>query len=179
MTNHTELKRLAEAATAGPWYVQYGDDASHRCMTAISTRNKRLNNQGCFTESELESLVAITLHQSYPWVDPDCVNDDNNSNYIAAVSPDVVLSMIAEIERHRCGTEVLQRLHDEDMAERNKLCTQNQALLEALKTLYVKLTPQVNGADEHCYLIGMRKQVSHAEMIKVVAAIKLAEGEDV
>lgn len=27
--------------------------------------------------------------------------------------------------------------------------------------------------------IGMRKQVSNAEMIKVVAAIKLAEGKDV
>lgn len=178
MTNYTELKRLAEAATAGPWYVQYGDDASHRCMTAISTRNKRLNNQGCFTESELESLVAITLHQSYPWVDPDCVNDDNNSNYIAAVSPDVVLSMIAEIERHRCGTEVLQRLHDEDMAERNKLCTQNQALLEAVKGF-------------HTWAYGQRKQQSkggHAsfdymelleQMDIAEAAIKLAEGEDV
>ena len=132
MTDHQELKRLAEAATPGPWYVQYGDDASHRCMTAVSTHNKRLNNQGCFTEAEFESLIAITLHQSYPWVDPDCVNDDANSAYIAAASPDVVLSMIAEIDRLRCNAEVLQRLHDEDGIEHNKLRTQNQALREAL-----------------------------------------------
>ncbi len=93
------LRALAEAATPGPWYVQYGDDASHMCMTAISTRNKRLNNQGCFTESEFESLIAITLHQSYPWVDPDCKNDDANSNYIAACSPDVVLGLLNALER--------------------------------------------------------------------------------
>jgi len=93
------LRALAEAATPGPWYVQYGDDASHMCMTAISTRNKRLNNQGCFTESEFESLIAITLHQSYPWVDPDCKNDDANSNYIAACSPDVVLALLDALER--------------------------------------------------------------------------------
>ncbi len=93
------MRELAEAATPGPWYVQYGDDASHMCMTAISTRNKRLNNQGCFTESEFESLIAITLHQSYPWVDPDCKNDDANSNYIAACSPDVVLGLLDALER--------------------------------------------------------------------------------
>ena len=94
--NYEELKKLAAAATPGPWHVQYGDDASHMCMTAISTRNKRLNNQGCFTETEFESFIAITLHQSYPWVDPDCKNDGPNADYIAAASPDAILKLIEE-----------------------------------------------------------------------------------
>lgn len=88
----------------------------------------------------------------------------HEADFQIAITPDVVLSMIAEIERHRCGTEVLQRLHDEDMAERNKLRTQNQALREALK--------------------GLQKQYAeHPDAFwdwsQARAAIKLAEGEDV
>ena len=56
----------------------------------------------------------------------------NRVDFEMAASPDVVLSMIAEIDRLRCNAEVLQRLHDEDGIEHNKLRTQNQALREAL-----------------------------------------------
>lgn len=175
MTDHQELKRLAEAATPGPWYVQYGDDASHRCMTAVSTHNKRLNNQGCFTEAEFESLIAITLHQSYPWVDPDCVNDDANSAYIAAASPDVVLSMIAEIDVQAGSIEAVQAANQRLAAERDKLRTQNQALIEAIKGFhtwaYGQRKQQSKGGHASFDYMELREQMDIAE-----AALAQAEG---
>ena len=127
------------------------------------------NCNQAWTNTAEDEAAAVVGHisedgEKYPVVVVDCdqyyAGGDSIklAKFYAAANGNVVLSMIAEIDALR---------------------TQNQALLEALKTLYVKLTPQVNGADEHCYLIGMRKQVSHAEMIKVVEAIKLAEGKDV
>ena len=69
------------------------------CMTAIGTENKRSRNDGQFSQEEGEKLVAITLHQMYPWIDPDCTNDDANSAYIAAASPDVVIGLLDRIDR--------------------------------------------------------------------------------
>ena len=94
-----ELERLARAATPGPWFVQYGDDANFMCMTAISTENRRSRNEGQFSQNEIEKLVAITLHQTYPFIDPECTNDDANSAYIAYANPAVILSLIAELTR--------------------------------------------------------------------------------
>ena len=94
-----ELERLARAATPGPWFVQYGDDANFMCMTAISTENRRSRNEGQFSQNEIEKLVAITLHQTYPFIDPECTNDDANSAYIAYTNPAVILSLIAELTR--------------------------------------------------------------------------------
>ena len=50
----------------------------------------------------------------------------------AKTDAEMLRSQAAEIDRLRCNAEVLQRLHDEDGIEHNKLRTQNQALREAL-----------------------------------------------
>lgn len=101
-TNITELashmRGLAEAATPGPWYVQYGDDDNHMCMTAIGTENKRERNDGQFSQEEADKFVAITLHQLYPWVNADCTNDDANSAYIAAANPAKVITILDALE---------------------------------------------------------------------------------
>jgi hypothetical protein len=105
-----QLKALAMAATPGPWYVQYGDDERYQCMTAISATNSRSHNMGMFGE---EALIAVTFHQSYPPVNlagDDC--GDNDSAYIAAASPDVVLALIARIESLAADAERYRWLRD-------------------------------------------------------------------
>ena len=94
----SHMRALAEAATPGPWYVQYGDDDNHMCMTAIGTENKRARNDGQFSQEEADKFVAITLHQLYPWVSPDCTNDDANSAYIAAANPATVIALLDALE---------------------------------------------------------------------------------
>ena len=89
--------------------------------------------------------------------------------------PHVVLSMIAEIDRHRCNAEVLQRLHDEDMTERDKLRTQNQALVEAIKGFhtwaYGQRKQQSKGGHASFDYMELREQMDIAE-----AALAQAEG---
>lgn len=90
--NYTELKRLAESATPGPWEFKqkWADHVS----------------------SGTGDICILTDHLDTGFVRP-LVERRSNAAYIAAASPSVVLSMIAEIDRLR---------------------TQNQALREALKT---------------------------------------------
>jgi hypothetical protein len=76
---------------------------------------------------------------------------------------------VLQAEAEKALVEKQIELENLRQAEANKM------LLEALKLLYVKLTPQLNGADEHCYVIGMRKQVTERDMNQVVAAIAQAE----
>jgi hypothetical protein len=76
MTQYTELKRLAEAATAGPW-------------------SKALYADDCY---EIESANSEQVAEAYGL---------NDAAYIAAASPDVVLSMIAEIDTLRTQNQML------------------------------------------------------------------------
>ena len=94
--DYSELKRLAEAATAGPWSnTLFADD--------------------CY---EIESTNSEQVAEAY---------GENDAAYISAASPDVVLSMIAEIDRLR---------------------TQNQALVEALELAMDNLRPH----GDNCFL---------------------------
>jgi len=100
MTDTPEIARIRAALAAGPtpgaWFVQYGDDGNHMCMTAICTANKRSRNDGQFSEDEL--LVAVTMHQSYPFVDPDCNRDEATSEHIAACNPPAMSAVLAHID---------------------------------------------------------------------------------
>lgn len=101
MTDLAQLRNLAEAATQGPWHVQYGDDERHMCMTAISTSNERKRNEGQFSQEECERFVAVTLHQCYPFVNADCERDDDNSAFIAAANPAAIIELLDLIEAQR------------------------------------------------------------------------------
>ena len=75
MTDYSELKRLAEAATHGPW----GYDGSYVCPT---------RTDGGTTYVELWSSIA------------DC-HQPENTKFIAAANPAAVLALIAESEDAR------------------------------------------------------------------------------
>ena len=99
---------LAAGPTPGPWFVQYGDDASHMCCTAVGAANTRTSNDGQWSAEECDSLVALTLHQCYPFVEADCERDAANSAYIAACNPAAMQKIIAHIDSQAAEIERLR-----------------------------------------------------------------------
>lgn len=98
MIDLQELKRQAMAATPGPWYVQYGDDEHHMCMTAVSATNSRIRNEGRFSDDD--KLIAITFHQSLPGVAYESEDlGEVDSAYVAAANPATILDLIERLER--------------------------------------------------------------------------------
>jgi hypothetical protein len=94
-----ELRNALEAApTPGPWFVQVGDDGRHMCCTAISAANTRVRNDGQWSAADCDALVALTLHQCYPFVSADCERDEANSAYIAAASPDRIRRILDRLD---------------------------------------------------------------------------------
>ena len=92
----------------------------------------------------------------------ETIDDSGDAAYIAAASPDVVLSMIDALDVQAGSIEAVQAANQRLAAERDKLRTQNQALLLSLKA-FVNHGTCFDGTD----------------MAQARAAIKLAEGEDV
>lgn len=81
MTDHAELRRLAEAATPGPWEYQ----APLKILAADRT-----------------SIVLIALsHASYR-------EDEANSRLIAAANPKAILALLDEIDGLKAENEVLR-----------------------------------------------------------------------
>lgn len=84
-----ELKRLAEAATPGPWMYLLGDRFVYDRM-----------NDGC----RGNSIVGV----DHAWA-----GNRNDLNYVAAANPAAVLELIAEIERvSKQRDELLEALKD-------------------------------------------------------------------
>ncbi|EPZ4796871.1 ead/Ea22-like family protein [Pseudomonas aeruginosa] len=80
MTDHAELRRLAKAATPGPWEYQ----APLKILAADRT-----------------SIVLIALsHANYR-------EDEANSRLIAAANPKTILALLDEIDRLKAENEAL------------------------------------------------------------------------
>ena len=80
MSKHEELKRLALAATPGPWEAE--DDKVLRPLP---------NGDGDYF--------------AQCWDDVDVAHDRANAAYLAAVSPSVVLALLDELAILRAGLE--------------------------------------------------------------------------
>ncbi|WP_225002151.1 ead/Ea22-like family protein [Pseudomonas aeruginosa] len=81
MTDHAELRRLAKAATPGPWEYQ----ATLKILAA-----------------DMTSIVLIALsHANYR-------EDEANSRLIAAANPKTILALLDEIDRLKAENEVLR-----------------------------------------------------------------------
>ena len=89
MSDHSELKRLAEAATPGPWAY----DGSYVCPARTE-----------------DGTTYVELWRSIA----DC-HQPENTKFIAAANPAVVLALIAEVEG-------LRAQHGRDSAELRSLC---------------------------------------------------------
>lgn len=130
-----ELQRLCDAATPGPWHVQYGDDREHMCMTAIATTANRERNEGHFRDAD--HLVAITFHQCYPFVNVDAADlGDADSAFIAAARTAIpeLLARVSELEA-------------ENERMRDKIET-DAAIIEGLHRLAEIYTPAPNAPED-------------------------------
>lgn len=124
MTDYSELKRLAEAATPGPWYQHGGimQVLNHDCETVCET----------FED------------------DGDCPD----AQFIAAANPTAVLALIAENERlvgacERAEQIIIVECKEASFAkaranlletERDQLKAENEALVSALNDI-LRVTP--------------------------------------
>ncbi len=87
-----ELKRLAEAATPGPWKYDY-DDQDHDRL------------EGILWGTNLYAIATIPYNGQ--------VRDEKvtaTGNYIAAANPAAVLELIRQLEHHKSDSEVNIRL---------------------------------------------------------------------
>ncbi|MBA5189783.1 ead/Ea22-like family protein [Pseudomonas aeruginosa] len=80
MTDHAELRRLAKAATPGPWRVQTG------CSW------RRIG-----TDSGDGDVLRPCTHPHDGW--PDIVAPAENLKYIASANPKTILALLDEIDR--------------------------------------------------------------------------------
>ncbi|MGD8148112.1 ead/Ea22-like family protein [Pseudomonas aeruginosa] len=122
MTDHAELRRLAKAATPGPWEYQ----APLKILAADRT-----------------SIVLIALsHASYR-------EDDANSRLIAAANPKTILALLDEIDRlsdelsacteHPGGCGYWREAAKRRAEERDRLRAQNDALRGALHAVQAEV----------------------------------------
>ncbi len=89
MTDHAELRRLAKAATPGPWRVQTG------CSW------RRIG-----TDSGDGDVLRPCTHPYDGW--PDIVAPAENLKYIASANPKTILALLDEIDRLKAENEELR-----------------------------------------------------------------------
>ncbi|WP_341986876.1 ead/Ea22-like family protein [Pseudomonas aeruginosa] len=89
MTDHAELRRLAKAATPGPWRVQTG------CSW------RRIG-----TDSGDGDVLRPCTHPHDGW--PDIVAPAENLKYIASANPNTILALLDEIDRLKAENEALR-----------------------------------------------------------------------
>ncbi|EME0456337.1 TPA: ead/Ea22-like family protein [Pseudomonas aeruginosa] len=94
MTDHAELRRLAKAATPGPWRVQTG------CSW------RRIG-----TDSGDGDVLRPCTHPHDGW--PDIVAPAENLKYIASANPKTVLALLDEIDRLKAENDALRKFSAE------------------------------------------------------------------
>lgn len=125
MTDHAELRRLAKAATPGPWEYQ----APLKILAADRT-----------------SIVLIALsHANYR-------EDEANSRLIAAANPKTVLALLDEIDGLRSRLEIDERTphdgiacRDETIKVLDEKCDRLKAESEALRGALHAVQAEVDG----------------------------------
>lgn len=141
MSDHSELKKLAEAATPGPWAY----DGSYVCPARTE-----------------DGTTYVELWRSIA----DC-HQPENTKFIAAANPAVVLALIAEVEG-------LRAQHGRDSAELRSLCqARDDARKERdqLKAEVERLTADNTSLRGSCAKLG----AEHAGMVRQIKKLKGAK----
>lgn len=122
MTDHAELRRVAEAATPGPWSCN-----RHRAIVGGPTLE--------FTNGAAQQQIAMACWQS--WMHEEELR--NNAEFIAANNPKTVLALLDEIDgllaqhgRDSSELRALCQARDDARKERDRLKAENERLLDEL-----------------------------------------------
>ncbi|MBY9208787.1 ead/Ea22-like family protein [Pseudomonas aeruginosa] len=90
MTDHAELRRLAKAATPGPWSCN-----RHWAIVGGPTLE--------FTNGAAQQQIAMACWQS--WMHEEELR--NNAAFMAAANPKTILALLDEIDRLKAENEAL------------------------------------------------------------------------
>lgn len=118
MSDHSELKKLAEAATAGDW---------HHYRHGVIKGGPAIK----FTNGSAQQQIAMTTGTNWMRADEQCANAD----FIAAANPAAVLALIAELEQSQligrisCNFDGYKAVLD----ERDQLKAEVEALKDQLE----------------------------------------------
>ncbi|WP_367875400.1 ead/Ea22-like family protein [Pseudomonas aeruginosa] len=133
MTDHAELRRLARAATPGPWRVQTG------CSW------RRIG-----TDSGDGDVLRPCTHPHDGW--PDIVAPAENLKYIASANPKAILALLDEIDGMRSRLEIDERTphdgiacRDETIKVLDEKCDRLKAENEALRGALQAVQAEVDG----------------------------------
>ncbi|EOX9899897.1 TPA: ead/Ea22-like family protein [Pseudomonas aeruginosa] len=96
MTDHAELRRVAEAATPGPW-------SCNRHWAIVGGPILE------FTNGAAQQQIAMACGQS--WMRDDELR--NNAEFIAANNPKTVLALLDEIDRLKAENDALRKFSAE------------------------------------------------------------------
>ncbi|HCE6793184.1 ead/Ea22-like family protein [Pseudomonas aeruginosa] len=152
MTDHAELRRLAKAATPGPWSCN-----RHWAIVGGPTLE--------FTNGAAQQQIAMACWQS--WMREEELR--NNAAFMAAANPKTILALLDEIDgllaqhgRDSSELRALCQARDDARKERDRLKAENEALRGALQavvddptwrsndnTLWPKIIKAMNPAGRH------------------------------
>lgn len=152
MTDHAELRRLAKAATPGPWSCN-----RHWAIVGGPTLE--------FTNGAAQQQIAMACWQS--WMREEELR--NNAAFMAAANPKTILALLDEIDgllaqhgRDSSELRALCQARDDARKERDRLKAENEALRGALQavvddptwrsndnTLWPKIIKAKNPAGRH------------------------------
>lgn len=145
MTDYTELKRLAEAATAGPWSM---------CGEADGSQGFEII-QDIWNEHGTHTGKDVVVYEWSDESDPLGVIHRADAEFIAAANPVAVLALIAENERLRVDLKSVVRLNNENADLFKEKNDQLRAEIAGFKTGY-KAYERVN-AELKAEVEGLRK----------------------
>ena len=120
-----ELKELALKATPSPWH-NTGEDQYAPGEFILG---------GDIPDSADEGLVAIACRYGHHSKDKD------NADYIAAVDPDTVLTLIAEMQKLKKENELIQSTVDNAMGDANAFRAHAAKLTRIIQEAYSLFSP--------------------------------------
>lgn len=129
MTDHAELRRLAKAATPGPWSCN-----RHWAIVGGPTLE--------FTNGAAQQQIAMACRQS--WMSEEELR--NNAAFMAAANPKTILALLDEIDgllaqhgRDSSELRALCQARDDARKERDRLKAENEALRGALQAVQAEV----------------------------------------
>lgn len=132
MTDHAELRRVAEAATPGPW-------SCNRHWAIVGGPILE------FTNGAAQQQIAMACGQS--WMRDDELR--NNAEFIAAANPQAILGLIAEVERLRSRLEIDERIPHDGIACRDETIKVLDEKCDRLKVENERLLDELSACTEH------------------------------
>lgn len=144
------LRKAAEAATKGPWFLRLSDNATPHIM-----HGKDPIHGGIPEIDELANRVCVMpaeIMQSY--------NSFNNAELICAANPATVIALLDELEAWRNKNALLAASLNQADAQIDKLEADKAVLIASLQALYDMVAEEVADSEYTSQAINAKSALS-------------------